>query len=125
MAKKMLAAVIVLSLFVLASFSNAANLSNNESNTVLLNITGNTTNSTNSTLNSTDSLLNSTIANLTKKSDLWSWGEVPAGYTRAANNSIVPEAYLDAEGSVMETPSQAVSNNNVASDRAGLLVRPT
>ncbi len=118
MTKKIASAVIILSLFILPSLCIEANLSNTKNDTVLLNITGNATNSTNSTPNST-------IANLTKQSDLWGWGDVPAGYARAANNSIVPEAYLDAEGSVMETPSQAISNNNVEGTRGGLLVRPT
>lgn len=133
MASKMLTAAIVLGLLVLVSACNAANLSNNTNSTTLLNNTVNATNSTNSTVNLTNISLNMTNSTLkspivdskAKKTDLWTWGDVPKGYARGADNSIIPEAYLDAQGSVMETPSQAVSNNNAANQGKGLLVRPT
>ena len=124
MTKTILAAVIVLSFFTLASSYNAADLSNNESNTTLLNGTENATNSTNSTLNTTNSTMNLTAANLTNESDLWSWGNAPAGYAKATDGGLVSVVSLDAEGSVMETPSQALSNDDDGDQPRGLLVRP-
>jgi hypothetical protein len=140
MERKMIAAAIALGLFMLVSSCTAANLSNSENSLALLNSTVNTTNSTNDTvnltnisINSTNRTVNSTNSSLetaiidsnAKKSGLWAWGDAPKGYVRGADNSLVPEAYLDAQGSVMETPSEAVSNNNAVNQPGGLLVRPT
>lgn len=140
MTRKLFATAIVLCLLMMASSCVAADLGNSKNSTPSLNSTGNATNSTNastnltiSTWNSTNNTLNSTNGALKStmkdpragKSDLWTWGGIPEGYARAADNSLVPESYLDAQGSVMETPSQAVPNNNAANSPAGLLVRPT
>ncbi len=140
MTRKMFATAIVLCLFMVASSCIAADLSSSKNSNVSLNSTGNATNSTNSSMNLTISTSNSTNNTLNSangtlkstrkdsragKSDLWTWGGIPEGYARASDNSLVPEAYLDAQGSVMETPSQAVPNNNAGNNPAGLLVRPT
>ena len=133
MAGKMFAAA-MLGLFILVSFCAASNPGNDKNGTALLNSSSiNATNSTNSTVNLTNIPFNSTNGTLktpiiilkTNKSDLMNWGNAPKGYARDSNNNLVPEAALDAEGSVMETPSEAVPNNNANNQVGGLLVRPT
>ena len=132
MARKMFAAAIM-GLFVLVSFCAASNPGDDNNGTALLNSSINATNSTNSTVNLTNITFNSTNGTLktpivilnTKKSDLTGWGNAPKGYARDANGNLVPEAALDAEGSVMETPSEAVPSNNAVNQVGGLLVRPT
>ncbi len=73
--------------------------------------------------NSTNVTSNSTNTSTGKLSDLWSWGNLPVGYTRMGNQiiPIIPDQ-SDNE-SIMETPSQLVSDNNVKSV-GGMLVRP-
>lgn len=124
MTKRILGASITFCLFILAISCNAVDLSSNGNNTTLLNNTINAINVTNSTLSFTNSTLNSTIAKSINKSDLWNWGDAPAGYVRKGGK-IVPEAYSDSDISAMETPSQLSPNNDNVDNRAGgLLVRP-
>jgi hypothetical protein len=63
-------------------------------------------------------------SNITRNlSDLWSWGDVPAGYTKIGNN-IIPGPSAEPNESVMETPSQLMPENSKANDAGGLLVTP-
>ena len=123
MTKETVVAAIALGIFALAVSCCAIDIPANGNNTAALDNISSEQNATNSTL----SPLNGTAAsvlNQSNGSDLWSWGDVPAGYVRK-NGKIVPEAYLDSDESVMETPNQ-LSPNNVDKDTrtGGLLVQP-
>lgn len=115
-------AVIGLTLLILALTCSAVDLSGSTGKATLSNITGVALNSSNDTLNSTNMTLNSssTTRNL---SDLWSWGDVPAGYTKIGNK-IIPGTSVEPNESVMETPSELVPENSKASGAGGLLVTP-
>jgi len=120
MTKETAVAVIALGIFALVVSCCAIDIPAIGNNATALNNTSPEQNATNSTLNgSVDSIINQS-----NKSDLWNWGDVPAGYVRK-NGKIVPEAYLDSDESIMETPNQ-LSPNNVDKDArtGGLLVQP-
>jgi len=117
-------AVIALALFVLAASCSGVDIGSIGNNTSASNNTSIALNITNSSLNSTNGTIESISAKQTNKSsDLWNWGDVPAGYVRK-DGKIVPEAYSDADKSVMETPSMLSPNTDVDSRTSGLLVRP-
>lgn len=120
MTKETVVAAIALGIFALAVSCCAIDIPANENNTTALDNTSSEKNATNSTLNGTVA----SILNQSNESELWDWGDVPAGYVRK-NGKIVPEAYLDSDESVMETPNQ-LSPNNVEKDTrtGGLLVQP-
>ena len=123
MTKETVVAAIALGIFALAVSCCAIDIPANGNNTTALDNTSSEQNATNSTLSS----LNGTVAsilNQSNESDLWDWGDVPSGYVRK-NGKIVPEAYLDSDESVMETPNQ-LSPNNLEKDTrtGGLLVQP-
>jgi hypothetical protein len=123
MIKDIVSAGIISSLFILVVSCYAVDLSSNGNNTTSLN---NTTelNATNTTLNPLNGTINSILGKSANKSDLWSWGDVPAGYVRK-DGEIVPEALADSDKSVMETPSELSPNNENTDMRAGgQLVRP-
>ncbi|HUI40175.1 MAG TPA: hypothetical protein VLY86_04550 [Methanothrix sp.] len=114
--------VIGLTLLLLALTCSAVDLRGSAGKAALLNITGVPLNSFNDTLNSTNITQNST--NITGNlSDLWSWGDIPAGYTKIGNK-IISGSSVEPNESAMETPSQLVPENNKASDSGGLLVTP-
>lgn len=121
MTRETVVAVIAFGIIALAVSCSAVDIPVNGNNTTASdNASTNVTNSTFSPLNGTiDSVLNQS-----NESDLWNWGDVPAGYARK-NGKIVPEAYLDADESVMETPYE-ISPNRVDKDTrtGGLLVNP-
>ena len=124
MTKRIVGAVIALALFVLAASCSGVDIGSIGNNTSASNNTSIALNTTNSSLNSTNGTVESILAKQTNKSsDLWNWGDVPAGYVRK-DGKIVPEAYLDADKSVMETPSMLSPNTDVDSRTSGLLVRP-
>ena len=115
MTKSMVGAGIVFSLFILVVSSNGNN------STLLNNTTG--LNVTNTTLNPLNGTIDSILGKSANKSDLWNWGDVPAGYVRKGGK-IVPEALSDSDKSVMETPSMLSPNPNADGRAGGLLVRP-
>ena len=121
MTKQTVVAAIAFSILALAVSCCAVDIPGIGNNTTASdNSSTNLTNSTSAPLNGTiDSVLNQS-----NESDLWTWGDVPAGYARK-DGKIVPEAYLDSDESVMETPSQ-LSPNTVDKDTrtGGLLVQP-
>jgi hypothetical protein len=124
MTKKIVGASIAVALFVIAISCNGLDIGSIGNNTSTLNDTSFAANITNIDLNSTNGTVESILAKSTNKSsDLWNWGDVPAGYTRK-DGKIVPDAYSDADESVMETPSMLSPNPNVDSRISGLLVRP-
>jgi hypothetical protein len=121
MTRETVIALIAFGIFALAVSCSAVDIPVNGNNTTASdNVSTNVTNSTFSPLNGTiDSVLNQS-----NESNLWNWGDVPAGYVRE-NGKIVPEAYLDADESVMETPSQLSPNGlNKDTRTGGLLVNP-
>ncbi|MDD1738203.1 MAG: hypothetical protein LUQ02_01315 [Methanothrix sp.] len=121
MTRETVIALIAFGIFALAVSCSAVDIPVNGNNTTASdNASTNVTNSTFSLLNGTvDSVLNQS-----NESDLWNWGDVPAGYVRK-NGKIVPEAYLDADESVMETPNQLSPNGlNKDTRTGGLLVNP-
>lgn len=120
MTKETVVAVIAFGIFALAVSCWAADIPVNGNNTTALdNSSINATNSTFSPLNGTVA----SILNQSNQSDLWNWGDVPAGYVRK-DGKIVPEANLDSDGSVMETPSQLSPNSDKYTRTGGLLVNP-
>jgi hypothetical protein len=114
MTKKILGAGIVFGLFVLAVSCYAVDLTSSGNNSTSLN---------NTTAINVINPIDSILGNSSNKSDLWDWGDVPAGYVRKGGK-IVPDAYSDSDESVMETPSMLSPNPNVDGRSAGLLVRP-
>lgn len=114
MTKKILGAGIVISLFILAVSCYAADLTSNGNNSTSLN---------NTTAINVTNTIDSILGNSANKSDLWDWGDVPAGYVRKGGK-IVPDAYSDSDKSVMETPSMLSPNPNADGRAGGLLVRP-
>ena len=81
---------IVFILFILVISCYAVDLSSSGNNSTSLN---NTTelNVTNTTLNPLNGTIDSILGKSANKSDLWNWGDVPAGYVRKGGK-IVPEA---------------------------------
>jgi hypothetical protein len=122
MIKRILGAGIALSLFILVSSCYAVDFGSNGNNSTSLN---NTTalNITNTTLNPLNGTIDSILGKSANKSELWSWGDVPAGYVRK-DGKIVPESISEADESVMETPSMLSPNPNTDLRAGGLLVRP-
>jgi hypothetical protein len=122
MTKRIVGAGIVFSLFILVVSCYAVDLSSNGNNSSSLN---NTTglNVTSTTLNPLNGTIDSIIGKSANKSDLWNWGDVPAGYVRKGGK-IVPEANSESDESVMETPSILSPNPNTDGRAGGLLVRP-
>ena len=121
MTRETVIALIAFGIFALAVSCSAVDMPVNGNNTTASdNVSTNVTNSTFSPLNGTiDSVLNQS-----NESNLWNWGDVPEGYVRK-NGKIVPEGYLDADESVMETPSQLSPNGlNKDARTGGLLVSP-
>ena len=47
-----------------------------------------------------------------RQSDLWSWGDLPAGYTMDGNQIIPGSPFEPGNESIMETPSQLEPDNN-------------
>jgi len=120
MTKETVVAVIAFGIFALAVSCWAVDIPVDGNNTTALD------NSSTNATNSTFSPLNGAVAavlNQSNQSDLWSWGDVPAGYVRK-DGKIVPEANLDSDGSVMETPSQLSPNSVKDTRTGGLLVNP-
>jgi hypothetical protein len=122
MTKSIVGAGIIISLFILAVSCYAVDLSSNGNNTTSLNNTIGL-NATNATLNPLNGTFDSILGKSANKSDLWNWGDVPAGYVRK-DGKIVPEALVDSDESVMETPSMLSPNPNSDFRAGGLLVRP-
>jgi hypothetical protein len=122
MTKRIVGAGIVFSLFILVVSRYAVDLSNNGNNSTSQN---NTTrlNVTNTTQNPLNGTIDSILGKSANKSDLWSWGDVPAGYIRK-NGKIVPEALSESDKSVMETSSLLSPNPNADGRSGGILVRP-
>jgi len=122
MTKRILGAGIVFSLFILAFSCYAADLTSRGNNSDSLN---NTTglNVTNTTLNPINDTNETILGKSANKSDLWNWGDVPAGYVRK-DGKIVPESLSESDESVMETPSMLSPNPNTDGRAGGLLVRP-
>jgi hypothetical protein len=123
MTKETAVAVITLGIFALVLSCCAIDIPATGNNTTALVSSISEQNATNSTFSPLNGTVDS-ILNQSNQSELWNWGDVPAGYVRK-NGKIVPEAYLDSDESVMETPSQ-LSPNNVDKDvrTGGLLVQP-
>ena len=70
-------------------------------------------------------ICNATDDSTGKLSDLWSWGDLPIGYTMNGNQ-IIPGSPLEPDNeSVMETPSQLEPDNDIGNTAGGLLVRPS
>ncbi|OPY48991.1 MAG: hypothetical protein A4E48_02493 [Methanosaeta sp. PtaU1.Bin060] len=115
-------AIMGFALLCFALTCSAVDLSGSAGKATLSSITGVASNSSNGTLNSTNTTLNSTntTGNL---SGLWSWGDIPAGYTKIGNK-IVPGTSVEPNESVMQTPSQLVPGNSKESGAGGLLVAP-
>jgi hypothetical protein len=124
MTKRIEGAAIAFALFVIAASCSGLDIGSMGDNTSASNNTSIDLNIINSSLNSTNGTVESILAKSTNKSsDLWNWGDVPAGYVRK-DGKIVPEAYSKADESVMETPSMLSPNPNVDSRTTGLIVRP-
>lgn len=123
MTKETVVAAIALGIFALVVSCCAIDIPANGNNATALDNTSSEQNATNSTFNPLNGTVDS-ILNQSNQSDLWNWGDVPAGYVKK-NGKIVPEAYLDSDESVMETPNQ-LSPNNLEKDTrtGGLLVQP-
>ena len=116
-------AAIALGIFALVVSCCAIDNPANGNNTTALNNTSTEQNATNSTFSPLNGAVAS-ILNQSNQSDLWNWGDVPAGYVKK-NGKIVPEAYLDSDESVMETPNQLSPNNVEKNTRTGgLLIQP-
>jgi hypothetical protein len=58
-------------------------------------------------------------------SDLWSWGDLPIGYTMNGNQIIQGSPLEPDNESVMETPSQLEPDNNLENTAGGMLVMPS
>lgn len=123
MTKERLGAAIALGILLSAISCCAVDFAGNAKNITDSNNTS-ALNATNSTLGPVNDTIDSILNQSTNDSGLWSWGDVPAGYTKK-DGKIVPESYLDSDKSVMETPSQSSPNNMDKDTRTGgLLVRP-
>ena len=123
MTKETVVVAIALGIFALAVSCCAIDTPANGNNATALDNTSSEQNATNSTFSPLIDTIDS-ILNQSNQSDLWNWGDVPAGYVKK-NGKIVPEAYVDSDESVMETPNQ-LSPNNLEKDTrtGGLLVQP-
>ncbi len=122
MTKGIVGVGIVFSFFILFGSCYSVDLTSGGNNSTSLN---NTTglNVTNTTLNPLNGAIDSILGKSANKSDLWNWGDVPAGYTRK-DGKIIPEALSDSDNSVMETPSMLSPNPNADGRAGGLLIRP-
>jgi len=69
-------------------------------------------------------ICNATNDSTGKLSDLWSWGDLPVGYTMNDNQIIQGSPLELGNESVMETPSQLEPDNNLGNTVEGMLVRP-
>ena len=69
-------------------------------------------------------ICNATDDSTGKLSDLWSWGDLPIGYTMNGNQIIQGSPLEPDNESVMETPSQLEPDNNVGNTAEGMLVGP-
>jgi hypothetical protein len=124
MIKGIVGAGLAFAFFALAVSCAGLDFASNGNNTTALNNTSIALNITNSSLNSTNGTIDDILEKSTNKSsDLWNWGDVPAGYVRKGGK-IVPEADSDLDESVMETPSMLSPNPNADFRAGGLLVRP-
>ena len=123
MTKETVIAATALGIFALVVSCCAIDIPATGNNNTELDNTSSEQNATNSTFSPLNGTVDS-ILNQSNQSDLWNWGDVPAGYVKK-NGKIVPEAYLDSDESVMETPHE-LSPNNVDRDTrtGGLLVQP-
>ena len=123
MTKETVVAAIALGIFALVVSCWAIDNPAIENNATALNNTNPEQNATNSTFSPLNGTVDS-ILNQSNQSDLWNWGDVPAGYVKK-NGKIVPEAYIDSDESVMETPNQLSPNNVEKNTRTGgMLVQP-